>query len=154
MLSAQPGCQGNRRFPECQRLPTTSNCTSSAICTAQTSVKISRIASCVRVKPLIVASGSIVARVSSPKGENQESALENEIVSIGRERNPFKHVVPHNELNRDMLPCRFVLDECLQLHRIFRDYSKTSMYRSTLGFTRSWSAYRISLWMFLSLDAA
>ena len=67
---------------------------------------------------------------------------------------PFKHIVLHDELRRYMLLCRFVLDKGFQLHRIFCNHSKTSMYRSTLGFTRSWSAYCISLWMFLSLDAA
>ena len=43
------------------------------------------------------------------------------------------------------LSCRFVLDKCFQLHRIFCYHSKTSMYLITLGFTRSWSAYCISL---------
>ena len=88
-------------------------------------------------------------RVQSHNGGNQKSAFENEIVLIGRERNsfqqPFKHIVLHDELRRDMLLCRFVFDKGFQLHRIFCNHSKTSMYRSTLGFTRSWSAYCISL---------
>ena len=46
---------------------------------------------------------------------NQESALENEIVFIGRERDPFqqpfKHIVLHDELRRDRLFCRFVRDK-------------------------------------------
>lgn len=54
-------------------------------------------------------------------------------------------IVLHDELRRDMLLCRFVFDKGFQLHRIFSHHSKTSMYRSTLGFTRSWSAYCISL---------
>ena len=88
-------------------------------------------------------------RVQSHNGGDQESAFENEIVLIGRERDPFQqpfqHIVLHDELRRDMLLCRFVLDKGFQLHRVFCNHSKTSMYRSTLGFTRSWSAYCISL---------
>ncbi len=77
------------------------------------------------------------------------ASLQQIIVLIGRERNPFqqpfKHIVLHDELRRDMLLRRFVLDKGFQLHRIFCNHNKTSMYRSTLGFTRSWSAYCISL---------
>ena len=57
----------------------------------------------------------------------------------------YRLIVLHDELRRDMLLCRFVFDKGFQLHRIFSHHSKTSMYRSTLGFTRSWSAYCISL---------
>ncbi len=81
--------------------------------------------------------------------QDQAATTNATLAKIGRERNsfqqPFEHIVLHDKLCRNMLLCRFVLDKGFQLHRIFCNHSKTSMYRSTLGFTRSWSAYCISL---------